>query len=75
MWTPRTNSRDYDEEEDDDENESYLSCDSESNSDTDEYFTPPQSPCHDSSDDEMNAFEESLENVDDEKEYALFING
>lgn len=75
LWSIRTQSDDWDEGDDDNEDESYLSCDSDLSSD-DEYFTPPQSPMlFDSSDDEMNVFEESFEHFTDEKEYSLFING
>lgn len=71
LWSIRTQSQDFEEDADD----SYLSCDSDDSS-NDEWFTPPQSPCQiESSDDEMNAFEESLENVDDEKLFSLFVNG
>lgn len=71
LWSVRTPSRDFEEDADD----SYLSCDSD-DSDNDVWFTPPQSPSQiESSDDEMNAFEESLENVDVEKTYSLFVNG
>lgn len=73
LWMPRSASQDFDEDE---PNDSYVSCD-EDNSDDDVWFTPPQSPGQflDSSDDEMNNFEESLENFEDEKAYSLFING
>lgn len=73
LWSLRTPTRDeYSEEED----ESYISCSDSDDSDSDVWFTPPQSPNEIvSSDDEMNAFEESLENLEDEKAYALFIDG
>lgn len=74
LWSMRNPSEDYD----DDENEDlYLSAESDLSSD-EEYFTPPQSPTanyFDSSDEEMNVFEESLEHLEDEKEYSLFIKG
>ncbi|KAL7030023.1 hypothetical protein ACKWTF_006483 [Chironomus riparius] len=64
--------------DDDDNDESYLSCDSDMSSDNDdEYFTPPQSPVKfdDSDDEDVNMFEQSLEHLEDEKEYTLYING
>jgi hypothetical protein len=52
-----------------------LSC-SDDDSDTEEFFTPPQSPSTPyDSDDEVNVFEESLETFEDEKELVLFIEG
>lgn len=71
LWSVRTPSRDFEEDAD----ESYLSCDSDDSA-NDEWFTPPQSPRQiESSDDEMNAFEESLEYVNDLKIYSLFVDG
>jgi hypothetical protein len=61
---------------DEDDEESFISCSDSDDSDDEVWFTPPQSPNEiSSSDDEMNAFEESLEHFEDEKEYALFIDG
>lgn len=59
-----------------DDEDQFLSC-SGDDSDSEEFFTPPQSPVpqSDSDDDDMNAFEESLENFEDEKISALFIEG
>ncbi|KAG5684775.1 hypothetical protein PVAND_013988 [Polypedilum vanderplanki] len=76
VWSMRNPSEDFDDENE--EEETFLSCDSDLSSDEDEYFTPPQSPIlqnPDSSDEEMNVFEESLEHFDDEIEYSLYING
>lgn len=72
MWASRTI-----EDLDDDNDESYLSCDSDMSSDDEEFFTPPQSPVKfvDSDDEDVNMFEESLEHLEDEKEYTLYING
>lgn len=72
IWSMRTPSQDDDE----DDEESFISCSDSDDSDNDAWFTPPQSP-NDiaSSDDEMNTFEESLEHLEDEKAYALFIDG
>lgn len=56
-----------------DDEDLYLSC-SEDESDSEEFFTPPQSPGPASeSDDDMNTFEESLENFEDEKMFSMFI--
>ena len=54
-----------------------MSCDSDLSSDEDEFYTPPQSPVKfdDSDDEDVNMFEESLEHLEDEKEYTLYING
>ena len=73
MWSPRIRT----EDPDDDNDESYLSCDSELSSDDEEFFTPPQSPFKfdDSDDEDVNMFEESLEHLEEEKEYTLYING
>lgn len=70
LWAARSAAEDIDEDE------SYLSCDSDMSSD-EEYFTPPQSPIKfdDSDDEDVNMFEESLEHLEDEKEYSLFIDG
>jgi hypothetical protein len=70
MWSART-------EEDPDDDELYLSCDSDAPSDDEEFFTPPQSPVKfdDSDDEDVNMFEESLEHLEEEKEYTLYING
>lgn len=58
-----------------DDEDLYLSC-SEDESDSEEFFTPPQSPGPASeSDDDMNTFEESLENFEDEKMFSMFIEG
>jgi hypothetical protein len=78
LWSMRNPSEEFEDENEPEEEESYLSCESDLSSDEDEYFTPPQSPVLqrlDSSDEEMNVFEESLEHLEDEKEYSLFIYG
>lgn len=73
LWTARTPTE---EELDDEAEDSYISCGSDISSDDDEWYTPPQSPNRfDSSDDEMNVFEESLESFEEEKGYSLFIEG
>lgn len=74
LWSLRSPSRDFQNEDDE---ESFVSCsDSDDDEDSDVWFTPPQSPTEmQSSDDEMNAFEESLENLEEEKTYSLFIEG
>lgn len=71
LWAPRT-SQSMDDDEDED---MFLSC-SEDGSDDSVYYTPPsQSPIHFDSDDDMNIFEESLENFEEEKGFTLFIHG
>lgn len=72
MWSARSAA----EENEDDDDESFLSCDSDVSSD-DEYHTPPQSPIKfdDTDDEDMNMFEESLEHLENEKEYSLYIYG
>lgn len=72
MWSARTA-----EDLDDDDDELYLSCDSDMSSDDEEFFTPPQSPVKfdDSDDEDVNMFEESLEHLEEEKEFTLYING
>lgn len=68
LWAPRS-SQAYDDED------LFLSC-SDSDSESDEYLTPPQSPTKfDSDDDDMNAFEESLDSFEQEKDFILFIKG
>lgn len=58
-----------------DDEDQFLSF-SDDDSASEEFFTPPQSPVPQSdSDDDMNAFEESVENFEDEKISALFIEG
>ena len=59
-----------------DDDESFLSC-SDSESDSDVFFTPPQSPAKfDSDDEDLMIFEESLESFEDEKLFfKLFIEG
>jgi hypothetical protein len=54
----------------------FLSC-SDSDSDDEKFFTPPTSPLplFSDDDDDMNAFEESLESFEIEKEFQLFIEG
>lgn len=52
-----------------DEEDSFLSC---SDSDDSEYFTPPSSPTPFDTDD---VFEESLESIEDERDFSLFIEG
>lgn len=67
LWTARSSHAD--------DEEAFLSC-SDSESDSEEYLTPPQSPTKfDSDDDEFNVFEESLENLEEEKVSVLFIEG
>jgi hypothetical protein len=57
----------------DDSDDLYISC---SDSESDNYFTPPQSPINfDSDDDDMNVFEESLDTFEEEKRFSLFIEG
>lgn len=67
LWSHRIN-QDFEDED------LFLSC-SEDESEPDMFYTPPQSPTPFDSDDEMNIFEESLENFEDEKSFALFIEG
>lgn len=57
--------------------EDFISCsDEDSNSSSDEeFFTPPQSPRRFDSDDDLMAFEESLESLEEEKGFSLFIEG
>ncbi len=75
----RSPTREFSEEEKDDEEESYISCSDSEDSDNEVWYTPPQSPMELSTnsddDDEINAFEESLESFEDEKVYSLFIDG
>lgn len=68
LWTPRK-IQSYDEDED-----TFVSCSSDSDSDSDGYFTPLNTTPVDS-DDDMITFEESLENLEEEKEFSLFIEG
>lgn len=70
LWSARFNSEASDEED-------FFSCsDEDSDSSDEEFFTPPQSPRpFDSDDDDIMAFEESLDNFDEEKGFSLFIEG
>lgn len=68
LWAHRMNQASDDDDQ-------FLSC-SDDESVSEEFFTPPQSPVPQSdSDDDMNAFEESLENFEDEKISSLYIEG
>lgn len=53
----------------DEDDDSFLSC---SDSENEEFFTPPSSP---PSSDSEDIFEQSLDTLDDKKEFALFIQG
>ena len=68
LWAPRK-IQSFDEDED-----TFVSCSSDSDSDSDEYLTPLSTTPVDS-DDDMIIFEESLENLEEEKEFSLFIEG
>lgn len=67
LWSHRVTQEDEDV---------FLSC-SDDDSDNDNFYTPPTSPTRFYSDDEddMNAFEESLESFEDEKDFQMFIEG
>lgn len=69
LWTTRK-VENYNEDEDE-----YLSCDSDLDSDSDEYLTPLDVTPIDSEDEELIVFQESLENLEEEQEFSLFIAG
>lgn len=69
LWAPRKI------EASDEDDDSFLSCGSDVDSDSDEYLTPLSTTPVDSDEDELIPFEESLENLEDDKEFLLFIVG
>jgi hypothetical protein len=76
MWSHRSTMNDTIKSiSDDEDDEAFESC---SDDESEDYYTPPQSPIQfdsDDEDDEKNVFEESLDNFEDQKEFNLFIKG